>query len=202
MILGPQKSKIFGGLKKMKIVGLVGSPRKGSNIEILIEEALKGANEAGAETKSFNLSEMDIAPCKACMNCKSNAGECATSDDMQIIYKEIKKADAFILGSPVYMWQMSAQAKIFTDRLYAFMGTGFEEKYGKKDMALIFSQGNPDENMFREYFNYTRNLFGFLGYNVVDMLSSSGNLVHGVVKDKKDVLQKARKIGKDMVNAD
>lgn len=186
----------------MKVIGLVGSPRNGSNTEILIKEALRGANEAGAETKSFNLSEMDINPCKACMNCKRHAGECATADDMQIIYDEIKKADAFILGSPVYMWQMSAQAKIFTDRLYAFMGTGFEEKYGKKDMALIFSQGNPDENMFREYFNYTKNLFGFLGYNVVDMLSASGNLVFGAVKDKEDVLQKARDMGENLVNAD
>ncbi|HMK53447.1 MAG TPA: flavodoxin family protein [Methanobacteriaceae archaeon] len=185
----------------MKVLGLIGSPRKGSNTEILIEEALRGAKEANAETKSYNLSEMNIAPCKACMKCR-NAGECATNDDMQIIYEEIKKTDSFILASPVYMWQMSAQAKIFTDRLYAFMGTGFEEKYGKKDMALIFSQGNPDENMFREYFNYTRNLFGFLGYNVVDMLTAPGNLVHGAVKNKKDILKKTKKMGENLVNAD
>ena len=186
----------------MRVIGLVGSPRNGSNIEILIEEALKGASASGAETKSFNLGEMDIAPCNACMECKSSAGKCVIDDDMQIIHDEIRKAGAFILGSPVYMWQMSAQAKIFTDRLYAFMGTGFEEKYGKKDMALIFSQGNPDENMFSEYFNYTMKLFGFLGYNVVDMMSASGNLAYGVVKDKEDVLGKARDIGKKLVNVD
>ena len=185
----------------MRVIGLVGSPRNGSNIEILIEEALKGVSAAGAETKSFNLGEMDIAPCNACMECKS-AGKCAIDDDMQIIQDEIRKADAFILGSPVYMWQMSAQAKIFTDRLYAFMGTGFEEKYGKKDMALIFSQGNPDENMFSEYFNYTMKLFGFLGYNVVDMMSASGNLAYNAVKDKEDVLRKARDIGKKLVDVD
>lgn len=185
----------------MKVIGLIGSPRKGSNIEILIGEALKGSIEAGAKTKSFNLCEMNISPCKACMECR-NVGKCANLDDMQIIYEEIKKADAFILGSPVYMWQMSAQAKIFTDRLYAFMGTGFEEKYGKKDMALIYSQGNPDENMFSEYFDYTKNLFGFLGYNVVDMFTAPGNLVHGSVKDKKNVLQKAKNVGKTLVNAD
>ena len=182
----------------MKVIGLIGSPRKGSNTEILVEEALKGANEAGAETKSYNLNEMNISPCNACMNCKNNAGECSIDDDMQIIYEEIKKSDAFILGSPVYMWQMSAQAKIFTDRLYAFMGTSFTEKYGKKDMALIFSYGGPDENIYSEYFNYTKNLFGFIGYNVVDVISSSGNLVHGIVKDKKDVLARAKKLGKDL----
>jgi multimeric flavodoxin WrbA len=185
----------------MKVIGLVGSPRNGSNIEILIGEAINGAQEDGAETKSFNLDEMDMNPCKACMECRST-GKCSINDDMQIIYDEIKKADAFILGSPVYMWQMSAQAKIFTDRLYAFMGTGFEEKYGKKNMALIFSQGNPDENMFLEYFNYTRNMFSFLGYNVVDMMTASGNLVHGAVKDKEITLKRAKNLGKALVDAD
>lgn len=184
----------------MKVIGLIGSPRKGSNVEILIREALKGAKTCGAETICFNLDEMDLNPCKACMKCRST-GECGTEDDMQVIYDEIKKADAFILGSPVYMWQMSAQAKIFTDRIYAFMGTGFEEKYGKKDMALIFSQGNPDENMFSEYFSYTKNMFGFLGYTMVDMMIAAGNLVQGAVKEKEAHLKQARTIGEKLVNA-
>lgn len=180
-----------------RVLGLIGSPRAGSNSGILVEEALKGAADAGAETKIFNLSKMAIAPCNACMYCKGNEGECATNDDMQDIYKEIKEADAFILGSPVYMWQMSAQAKLFTDRLYAFYMTGFEEKYGKKDMALVFSQGNP-ENMFSEYFDYTRTMFNFLGHNVVDVLSSQGNMAPGDVKDKKEDMEKARTIGEKL----
>lgn len=183
----------------MKILGFTGSPRNGSNTEILVEEALKGASDAGAETKIFDLSKIFIAPCNACQYCKGSKGECATKDDMQDIYKEIKEADAFILGSPVYMWQMSAQSKLFTDRLYAFYGIDFEEKYGKKDVALIFSQGNPDENTFSEYFDYTRNMFNFLGYNVVDVLSSQDNNVPGAVKDKEDIMGKARDIGKKLV---
>lgn len=186
----------------MKILGFIGSPREGGNTEILVEEVLKGASDEGAETKSFNLDKLDITTCKACQHCKGNDGECATDDDMQEIYKELKEADAFVLGSPIYMWQMTAQAKLFTDRLYAFFMTGFEEKYGKKDMALVFTQGNPDENAFSEYYNSTKDMFGFLGYNVVDMLSSSDNNAPGAVKDKKDVLEKARKIGEKLVKAD
>lgn len=186
----------------MKVLGFVGSPREGGNTEILVEEMLKGAGDVGAETKSFKLDKMAIAPCKACMHCKSNDGECATDDDMQEIYKELKEADAFVLGSPIYMWQMTAQAKLFTDRLYALFMTGFEEKYGKKDMALVFTQGNPDENTFAGYYNSTKDMFGFLGYNVVDMLSSQDNNTPGAVNDKKDVLEKARAIGKKLVKAD
>ena len=72
----------------MKVVGLVGSPRKNGNTKIIVDEILKGAFEAYAETKTFNLDEMDINPCKACMNCKENKGECAIEDDMQTLYKK------------------------------------------------------------------------------------------------------------------
>jgi multimeric flavodoxin WrbA len=183
----------------MKVVGFTGSPREGSNTGVMVEEILKGASSAGASTELFNLSKMNIAPCKAGMHCKENNGECGTADDMQIAYAKIKEADAFVLGSPVYMWQMTAQAKLFTDRLYANFMTRFEEKYGKKDMTLVFSQGNPDENMFKEYFNYTRNMFDFLGYNVVDVLSSQENMTPGEVKNKKEVMDQAREIGKELV---
>ncbi len=185
----------------MKVLGFTGSPREGGNTEILVKEILKGASDAGAETKSFNLDKMDITACKACQHCKGNEGECATDDDMQEIYKELKEADAFILGSPVYMWQMSAQAKLFTDRLYALYLTGFEEEYGKKDMALVFSQGNPDENIFSDYYNATKNMFEFLGYNVTDVLASYGNQAPGDVKNKENVLEKAREIGKKLAES-
>ena len=183
----------------MKVVGFVGSPRKGSNTEIMIEEMLKGANDAGAETSIFKLGDMNLAPCKACMQCKSNGGKCATDDDMQAIYEEIKGADALVLGSPIYMWQMTAQAKIFTDRLYAFFGTPLQEEFSGKNMALIFSQGNPDENIFREYLQYTRNMFEFLGYNVIDMLTTQDNNIPGAVKEKEDVMKKAHEIGRKLV---
>ncbi|MCE5215159.1 MAG: NAD(P)H-dependent oxidoreductase [Methanobacterium sp.] len=44
-----------------------------------------------------------MSPCKACMYCKDSEGECATEDDMQTIYDELKEVTGFILGSPVYV---------------------------------------------------------------------------------------------------
>lgn len=191
--------KILEVLRKMKVVGFTGSPRNGSNTEVLVGKVLEGARDAGAETNMFNLTKMDISPCKACQYCKAHAGECATDDEMQIIYKQIQDADAFVLGSPVYMWQMSAQSKIFTDRLYAYFGTDFEEKYGKKNLALVFSQGNPDKNMFREYFSYLQSMFSFLGYNFTGLISSFGNMEPGEVKNKEDVMEEAMKLGQELV---
>jgi multimeric flavodoxin WrbA len=120
----------------MKVVGFTGAQEVIVTLKFWLKRALKGAGDAWrTDTAIFNLNQMSIKPCQACMYCKSHEGECDTKDDMQIIYKEIQDADAFILGSPVYMWQMTAQAKLFTDRLYANFKTGFEEKYGKKKMA-------------------------------------------------------------------
>jgi multimeric flavodoxin WrbA len=187
-----------GGLH-MKVVGFVGSPREGGNTEILVDEMLKGASDNGAETKLFNLNSLKITPCQACERCKVNGGECATKDDMQTLYKEIRESDAFVLGAPIYMWQMSAQAKLFTDRLYAFFMTGFEEKYGKKEIALAFTQGNPDENAFNDYLNSVKDMYGLFG-NVRDPLVAGGTHEPGEIRSNEDVLKRAREIGKDLVS--
>ena len=124
----------------VKVVGLIGSPRKNGNTEILIYEALKGASDAGADTEVFSLADMNINPCRACVSCRNNGGICVVNDDMQILYDRLKYSDAFILGFPVYMGSMSAQSKLFVDRLYAITSSlvnwqGFWEKYGKKYMS-------------------------------------------------------------------
>jgi len=182
----------------LKVLGLVGSPRDGGNTEIMVKEILEGSSENGAETKIYNLNKLDIKPCQACMYCKTNEGVCKTDDDMQLIYKELKESDAFVLGSPIYMWQMTAQAKLFTDRLYALMG--FPEKLGKTSSALVFSQGNPDKHSFEEYINSTKQVFDLLGYPVKGILVSAGDQTLGDVKNKDDILKQAREIGKDLVN--
>jgi len=89
-------------------------------------------------------------------------------DDM--VYDALKTSDALVLGSPVYMGQMSAQAKIFTDRLFAHITPRFsprfrEENAGKK-LCLVYTQGNPDLDMFKTYFDYKRKMFSLLEFDV------------------------------------
>ena len=61
---------------------------------------------------------MKIAPCDGCMKCRG-LGECGIVDDMQGVYQKIVAADGIIIGSPVYFWCVSGQAKMFMDRTYA-----------------------------------------------------------------------------------
>ncbi len=102
----------------MKVLGIICSSRKRGNTEILVREALAGAKETGADTELLRISEMKIAPCDGCTTCHQS-GECRIKDDMQRVYKKILAADGIILGSPVYFWSVSGQAKIFMDRTYA-----------------------------------------------------------------------------------
>lgn len=153
----------------MKIIGVTASPRKDGNTAWAINKILEGAKEKGGETESWCFSDLDIKPCKSCWGCKKGDKGCVIGDDMQKIYGSIICADAIILGSPVYMGQMSAQAKIFTDRLFACFSPRFSPYFkenAKKKMVLVFTQGNPDSGKFQVYFDYTRDMFQMLEFDV------------------------------------
>jgi len=105
----------------MKVLGIVCSPRKGGNTEILVKEALASAQEAGAETELVSVVGKKIAPCDGCRSCRKT-GVCHIQDDMQSVYQQLQTADAIIFGSPVYFCSVSAQAKAIMDRTYSFLG--------------------------------------------------------------------------------
>ena len=88
-----------------------------------------------SEGKLVNLREKKIGPCHACEYCKEiNIGECIQRDDMTPIYKDIRECDTIAIISPVYWWQVSAQAKLFIDRLYSLER---EELEGKKLIVVV-----------------------------------------------------------------
>ncbi len=99
----------------MKILALSCSPRKQGNTAILLGEALKGAQDEGAEVELYSVSGKTIEPCDGCGTCWET-GECHIKDDMQELYKKLLEADGIIFGTPVYFYSMSAQAKAIIDR--------------------------------------------------------------------------------------
>ena len=104
----------------MKVLGIVCSPRKGGNTEILVEEALAAAREAGAETEIFLIADKTISGCDACGSC-FETGACKIKDDMQSLYQKMEAADGIIFGSPVYFGNVTAQAKAIIDRTFLFL---------------------------------------------------------------------------------
>jgi Multimeric flavodoxin WrbA len=186
----------------MKIMGFVASPREAGNTAWAVNKIVKSAKEAGAETQVWYSSDLDIKPCKGCLSCVEG-GECVIDDDMQTLYDALKQTDTLVLGSPIYMGQMSAQAKIFTDRLFAQItprfSPRFKEKNAGKRLILIFTQGNPDPDMFKTYIDYTKNMFQLLEFVVKDVVVITGTRNESAC-EKKELHSILENIGLSLVS--
>lgn len=161
----------------MNVIGYIASPHKTGSTAWVVNKILEGAKDRGAKTDAFYSSELDIKPCRGCLGCVES-GRCVIYDDMQKLSGALKNADALVLGAPLYMGQMSAQAKIFTDRLFAQITPRFsprfkEENAGKK-LILAFTQGNPDPGKFQTYYDYTKKMFQMLEFDVKDLIVVAG----------------------------
>ena len=127
-----------------KIVVLLGSPRKKGNSATLAQQVISGAEAEGAQVESFFLHGMNIQPCNACDAClKTTEPDCIVDDDMQMLYPKLRQADAIVLASPIYWFTVSAQAKLFMDRCYAFEGPG-RNLLADKRFAYVLTYGDSD----------------------------------------------------------
>lgn len=102
-----------------KVLAIVSSPRKNGNTELLVDEFVKGAQEAGHEVEKLCLREKKIAPCLACEACLRNGGTCVQKDDMAGVLQKLIDADVIVLSTPVYYYSISAQMKTMIDRCLA-----------------------------------------------------------------------------------
>lgn len=95
-----------------------GSPRRKANTETLLEAVSNGIELEGGRVEIIRICDLDIAPCIGCGGCEKT-GRCVIDDDMQGIYKKVLEANGILLASPIYFYALSAQMKIFIDRMQA-----------------------------------------------------------------------------------
>ncbi|MBQ9610586.1 MAG: flavodoxin family protein [Lachnospiraceae bacterium] len=98
----------------MKVLGIVGSLRKGGNTEFAVQSALKSAQDLGADVEEICLTDYKIYPCDGCGKCKTAV--CHLDDGMKKLLPKIAEADALIIGSPVYYGGISGGLKCLLDR--------------------------------------------------------------------------------------
>lgn len=102
-----------------KVLILSGSPRKNGNSDILCDEFMRGAIEAGNSVEKIRVAEKNVGYCKACYYCKNSGGKCVIKDDMAEILQKMIDADVLVLASPVYFYSIDAQLKAVIDRTVA-----------------------------------------------------------------------------------
>lgn len=103
-----------------KVIVVSSSPRKGGNSDILCDEFMKGATEAGNEVEKIYVKDMQLNYCSGCGFCVGNKGQCSQKDDMDAVKEKLIAADTIVFATPVYFYTMSAQLKTFIDRLCYF----------------------------------------------------------------------------------
>ncbi len=185
----------------MKAIGIVCSPRKNGNSDVLVREVLKFSGIK--ENEIFYPNEMNIKGCQACYSCKER-GRCAVEDDMGKIYDAIEKADIVVFGAPIYMSGVTAQFKTVLDRLFAFLGPApdFVSRLPKgKRAALVVSQGYEDAKEYETHINQMKNAIASIGFEDVRVLVAPGLNGLGEAAEKLDMVKEARIIGESLARA-
>lgn len=172
----------------MNILAINGSGRPLGNNYNLLNTCLESFNKNDNTTEIIQLNDLQIKGCKSCYSCKINGSQCIIGDDMTLILKKILESDLLIISSPIYTWQISAQTKLFMDRLYPFYHFDRPSELKGKNLILFFTQATADKKMFEAYFEHVKASMVFLGFNVIDVVVMSGVRNINDYKNHPDIL--------------
>lgn len=191
--------------KGMKVLGILGSPRRGGNTETLLKEYLRGCRNARAEAEEVYLRDLKITPCLEIYACRKD-GKCPIRDDMQNLYGKIIETDILVVASPIFFYSVSAQAKAFIDRCQAFWSQKYLLKQpvapGKEMRKGVFISvgGSKGEKVFEGALMTMKYFF-----DAVDMVFYKSLLYRGI-DEKGEILRhptamaEAYGLGKEMAS--
>ena len=199
----------------MKIMAFVGSPRKGSNVDTLIDKVIEGAqSKIDAEVEKIYLYEADIKNCTGCLACTAFRGgqDCPLKDDMAGILQRMIKADLLIFGSPNHVHSMSAaltnlfcrmqpliKMQVIKDESGKILSATATTLISGKKAVMVASQGDFSPSASALLLRaLDSNLKDFRLKKVAEVFST-GNLETANVKNKETDLQQAFEAGVKLV---
>lgn len=184
----------------MKIVSINGSPRENGNTGTILKAMLEVFQADGWEVDSFHLNKLNIKGCQGCMSCKNKTDHCVQNDDMTLIYDKIQESHVVLMGTPVYLWDVTGQFKIFLDRCFAFWNRSFTSRIEPgKTAILIVPQGQPNAKLGKtvtERYSYFLKSWGFS--RVYEQVFTSLNSRRDIEK-RPEYLDQARTLAKQVM---
>jgi multimeric flavodoxin WrbA len=187
----------------MRVLGIMGSPRRHSNTEILLDRALEGASEAGAEIEKVLVSRLKISPCLEIYACFKD-GNCTIKDDMQALYENLVEADHIVFASPIFFYGVTSQAKAVIDRCQALwarrhvLGMGKEDKRVRRGVFVSVG-ATRGEKLFDGAVLTVKYFFDAVG------VAYSGDLlIRGIdnkaqIRERPTALEDAFRLGQELV---
>lgn len=172
---------------------LSGSPRLNGNSDLLCNEFMRGAQEAGHEVEKIRVATKKIGYCRACYFCRDHEGQCAVRDDMAEILEKMLKADVIVLASPVYFYSVDAQLKTVIDRTVARW-----LEFHNKEFYYIMSAAEDTNTVMDTTLACLRGLADCLDGSVErGAIYGKGAYEKGEIKDH-PVMQQAYEMGKSI----
>jgi len=185
----------------MKILAIAGSPRRGGNSDTLLEQAIVGAQSAGADVELVTLSRLKIAPCIACDRC-FESGRCAVKDDYPAICEKTLAADGVMLAAPVTFTNIGGWAKAFIDRFQCLWALKYVLKQpvppppsGQKRRGIFLCTAGSPKTRFDCTMSTVRSFFATIDATLVGSLCVNAIDEKGAVAQHPELLQQAHTLG-------
>lgn len=126
-IIEEQKSEsqpVTNNGNNIKVLLINGSPRHNGNTFASLDEAARQLKTHGIDTEIF---QIGIQPMRYCLNCgachRNGDNRCAFNDDIcNTVIEKISKADALIVGTPVYYGQPNGGILSLMQRVFFAAG--------------------------------------------------------------------------------
>ncbi len=188
----------------MRMLVLLGSPRKGGNSETLGRKVGEAMEKEGWTVDYIRLNDLQLRSCQGCGGCEKT-GVCVIKDDMTGVYEAVDAADRILLVSPVYFYGLSGQAKICGDRFQArwsrkyVLGVRFRQGEGRKGY-LLSTSATKGPKIFECSILTTRYIF-----DAMDIEYGGEFLVKGVdsreaIRHMPEELTRAEQFGRDIAS--
>jgi multimeric flavodoxin WrbA len=137
----------------LKVVTILGSPRKKGNTARILGWAEEELHAKGCEIDRINIADHKVNGCKGCFTCKRFPGQpgCPQKDDAVALFGRMMSADALIYATPLYCWDFPSQMKALIDR-HVCLVTGYATPAhkslleGKKTALLVTCEDQIENN--------------------------------------------------------
>ncbi len=127
-----------------KVIVISTSLRTGSNSDMLANQFVEGAKDAGHDVDKISLAGKNIAFCKGCLACQKT-GKCVIKDDVNGIMQRVLEADVICWATPIYYYEMSGQMKTLIDRMNAM----YSLEYKFRDIYLLTTAAEDEPDVPR-----------------------------------------------------
>ena len=190
-------------MSNKKILGIMGSPRRHSNTEMLLDKVLEGAKEMGAEVEKVLVSALKISPCLELYECRKE-GKCPIKDDMRRLYEKLTEADYVVFASPIFFYGITSQAKAIVDRCQALwvrkhvLGMGKDDKRIRRGVFISVG-ATRGEKLFDGAILTVKYFFDAVNVEYIGDLLIKGVDNKSEIKEHPTALQDAFRLGQELV---